>query len=112
MSAKKRAPKKDERKLTPVDLFRCQTEITTTLGPFRLGGPPKTTTRCTKEPTMVATEINPGEDGLCGSMSVCDSCFEVMQKQMTGVHYTRIELAMKPPTKPKALPKPRIQASR
>ena len=31
---------------------------------------------------MIATEVKPGEDGRIGSMSLCDRCFEVLQKQL------------------------------
>lgn len=40
---------------------------------------------------MIATESEPGGDGQIGKMAVCDECFAVMQKQVQGVTYERIE---------------------
>lgn len=40
---------------------------------------------------MIATESKPGRDGQIGKMAICDECFTVMQKQVQGVTYERIE---------------------
>lgn len=60
--------------LDPPDLKRCQVEITETLGPFRMGGPPVKTERCKNKPIVVAIEKEPGDDGRKGSMSICARC--------------------------------------
>lgn len=63
------------KKLIPPDLKRCQAEIggAFMLGPGRM--------RCENAPDVVVKETKPGEDGLCGSMSLCFSCFGAFQKQ-------------------------------
>jgi len=38
--------------------------------------------RCRQIPTVVATERKPGDDGQCGSMSLCDECKAVAKKQL------------------------------
>jgi hypothetical protein len=67
--------------LEPPDLDRCQADKPNGCGPFTLGGRPGLV-RCTSTPTVVATEVNPGDDGRIGSMSLCADCLEVFQKQM------------------------------
>jgi hypothetical protein len=37
--------------------------------------------RCGNKPTVIVTEREPGEDGLHGSMSLCDGCLAVLHKQ-------------------------------
>lgn len=63
--------------LEPADLTRCQCVITPAHGAFRLGPRPRPE-RCTNEPTYIAKEIAPGEDGLMGEMSLCEGCAEEM----------------------------------
>lgn len=71
------------KKLTPPDLLRCQAEKPNGESFMTLGGGPKLE-RCRREPTVIATEIKPGKDGQIGSMSLCDKCAAVLQKQMPG----------------------------
>jgi hypothetical protein len=66
--------------LTPPDTKRCQAEKPNGATFMSLGGVPKLV-RCTNKPTMIATEKEPGKDGQRGSMSLCDECFAVFQKQ-------------------------------
>lgn len=74
--------------LTPPDLKCCQAEKPGN-GPFTIGGAignPKNgyRVRCDAVPTVIVTEREPGDDGLCGSMSLCDGCHGEFQK-MFGV---------------------------
>jgi len=55
--------------------------------PFQAGGEigdPKDgyRIRCRNTPKVIATENEPGKDGLIGSMSLCDNCLKVFRKQM------------------------------
>ena len=70
-------------KLIPPDKKQCQAEKPNGHSFMTLGGRPGRE-RCTNKPTMLATEKKPGKDGQRGSMTVCDECFSVMQKQMPG----------------------------
>jgi len=72
-------------KLTPSDSRQCQADVPGN-GPFILGGEigdPNNgyRIRCKNKPTVIATENQPGEDGLVGSMSLCGTCQKVMKKQ-------------------------------
>jgi len=60
-------------KLIPPDLKQCQAEKPNGNSFMTLGGVPGLV-RCKEKPTVVAYENNPAEDGLKGSMSLCDSC--------------------------------------
>lgn len=72
--------------LEPADLTRCQAgKPNPNYGPFRYGGDPNPHIRCEEKPTVIATEKEPGEDGLRGEMSLCDNCMKVMVRQMPGV---------------------------
>ncbi|GAH06260.1 unnamed protein product, partial [marine sediment metagenome] len=78
--------KQAQKPLTPPDKERCQAEVPTG-GPFQIGGEigdPRNgyRVRCRKVPTVVATEVNPDTDGRRGSMSLCEDCREVFNKQM------------------------------
>jgi hypothetical protein len=66
--------------LTPPDLAQCQCDITE-YHPFVMGGPVRQTHRCTNVAQWLATETEPGPDGLKGSMSVCDRCAQELIKQ-------------------------------
>lgn len=61
--------------LIPPDYDRCQCEIKQgsfmTLGPRRME-------RCANKPVWLAVELVAGEDGQCGSMSLCNDCAKVM----------------------------------
>jgi len=64
--------------LIPPDYERCQAE--------RLGGSfmtlgPRKMERCKRPPVFIATEIKPGEDGQCGSMSLCAQCSKMLTKK-------------------------------
>jgi hypothetical protein len=67
--------------LTPPDHKQCQAEIPNGQNAFTLGGGHRMV-RCTNAATFIVTEVEPGADGLCGSMSVCDECKAVLIKQM------------------------------
>lgn len=78
--------------LIPPDTKQCQAETQEGGSAFRLGGRPRPK-RCTNVPTVIATEVRPGKDGVCGSMSLCDSCQAVMVKQL-GVGFATISPVM------------------
>lgn len=65
--------------LIPPDPKRCQAEKSIG-GPFSFG--PPGTTRCVKPPTVIVSEMKPGKDGLCGSMSLCDGCLVLLAQQV------------------------------
>lgn len=70
--------------LEPVDEERCQADgPNPEWSPFRLGPVPKRV-RCSNMPVWVATEKEPGKDGLRGSMSLCQPCKEVCDEQLAG----------------------------
>jgi hypothetical protein len=77
--------------LEPPDLKQCQAEKPNGYNFMTLGGRPGRV-RCTSKPTVIATEVKPGADGLTGSMSLCDDCRAVMEKQMPGhATFSKIE---------------------
>lgn len=63
--------------LIPPDYERCQ--ALRLPGSFMTLGPRKWE-RCSKAPDFIAVEVVPGDDGLCGSMSLCLACAERMMK--------------------------------
>ena len=72
--------------MIPPDLKQCQADKPTG-GPFILGGEigdPRNgyRIRCRNEPTVIAIENEPGEDGKRGSMSLCDRCKAAAIKQL------------------------------
>lgn len=67
--------------LTPPDVLQCQTDIPNGENSFTLGGGHKMV-RCTNAAAFIVTEVEPGADGQCGSMSVCDECKAVLIEQM------------------------------
>jgi hypothetical protein len=73
--------KKKKLTLTPPDKRQCQAEIPNGCNFMTLGGRPERI-RCSNKPTILATETAPGLDGLIGSMTLCDACFAVFQRQM------------------------------
>ena len=77
---KKYAEIEKEENFIQADLERCEAEITTQ-NPFGMGDSKKIE-RCSNKPTTVLTEKEKGEDGLKGSMSLCDSCLEVAKKEL------------------------------
>jgi hypothetical protein len=75
------APEKKEltaNDLIPPDFERCQCNPNVARhNPFTLG-PMPTPERCESKPVWLAVEIVPGSDGLHGSMSLCQSCAEIL----------------------------------
>lgn len=69
--------------LIPADRSQCQAEIPSG-NAFSLGGGAKML-RCKNSPTVIATEKEPGADGLRGSMSLCDECKSVLLRQVGDV---------------------------
>jgi hypothetical protein len=70
-------------KLIPLDLERCQAEVTI-YHPFLMGGSVRQTKRCEKKPTWLAKEAKAGKDGRRGSMTLCDECKAECEEQMRG----------------------------
>lgn len=67
--------------LTPPDLDRCQAEKPNRATALTLGGRQRLV-RCSERPTVIATENQAGEDGLIGSMSLCDDCSVELVRQL------------------------------
>ena len=63
-------------KLVPADLTQCQAQIPNGATAFTCGGIPELI-RCKNKPAYMAVEINPGEDGLRGYMTLCTDCKDV-----------------------------------
>lgn len=63
--------------LIPPDPDRCQAEHR--LGSFMTLGP-RSMVRCEAKPVYIAMETKPGEDGQCGSMSLCLACAKIMME--------------------------------
>ena len=66
--------------LTPPDFQQCQAYPNVARHSFMTLGPMPKPIRCTEPPVWLAVETKPGEDGLHGSMSVCQSCCELMME--------------------------------
>lgn len=68
--------------MTPPDKDRCQAEKPNGDSFMTLGGRYGGRVRCTSKPTMIITEVKPppGQTEL-GSMSLCDECKAVFDKQ-------------------------------
>jgi hypothetical protein len=64
-------------KLIPPDRNRCQANHLEGCWPdaehFMIIGP-RELVRCTNKPTVIVAETKPGQDGLIGSMSLCNEC--------------------------------------
>lgn len=78
--------------MTPPDRSRCQARIPGN-GPFTMGGfigDPRDgyRVRCSQKPTVIVTERQPGADGFCGSMSLCDRCWAELLKQSGDAYVT------------------------
>lgn len=64
--------------LIPPDFNRCQAFPNVARhSPFTLGPMPKPV-RCVSKPVWLAVETKAGEDGLKGSMTLCQSCAELL----------------------------------
>ena len=70
-------------KLIPPDKKQCQRNFLEGCWPdakhFMVMGP-KNLRRCTNKPVVIAYEKNVGEDGVKGSMSLCQTCWSDMIK--------------------------------
>jgi hypothetical protein len=77
------------------DLDQCQAEKPSgdTFG--TLGGGVLRRVRCPNPPSFIATEREPGKDGLVGSMSLCSGCKAVFEKQMGVLFATFKEISPK-----------------
>lgn len=68
----------DANDLIPPDFNQCQAYPNVAKhSPFHLGPMPKPV-RCEAAPVWLAVEIKPGKDGLHGSMTLCQSCADLM----------------------------------
>jgi len=76
-----------KKELTPIDFDRCQVMKPNGNSFMTLGGQPGLE-RCTKKPTFIISEDNPGKDGRRGSMSMCGICYSVFKKQWPGEKHT------------------------
>lgn len=66
--------------LTPPDFKQCQAMPNVAKhSPFSLG-PMPTPVRCENTPVWMAVETKPGRDGVDGSMTLCQSCCELMME--------------------------------
>lgn len=81
-SKKSRKPR-----LEPIDLKRCQCEVTQAHSFMSFGPRPKPD-RCNQKPVWIATEVQPGPDGLRGSMSLCEAHRQSLIKKMGEEHAT------------------------
>ena len=64
--------------LIPPDHTRCQASPNVlSWTPFSLGPMPDPV-RCESKPIWLVTEVVPGADGLCGSMTLCGRCANLM----------------------------------
>jgi len=64
-------------KLEPPDYKRCQAEKKE--GSFMTLGP-RYISRCKNKPVVVLVERKKDKDGLQGSMSLCQECFDIFKK--------------------------------
>jgi hypothetical protein len=76
-------------KLIPPDFERCQSEITT-YHPFVMGGNPYQTNRCENKPAWLATEPERKDKKKRGSMTLCEKCKPICEKQMPGVEFKKL----------------------
>lgn len=71
----------------PPDPTRCQALVPNGYNFMTLGGRPGRD-RCTNLSSVIVKEQVPGDDGKCGSMSLCESCLIVFSKQMPNTKVT------------------------
>ena len=65
--------------LTPPDPERCQANPNVLRwSPFSLGPMPEPV-RCSNPAAWLAEEVRPGKDGLCGAMTLCEGCADLMR---------------------------------
>jgi len=77
--------------MIPIDKERCQAENPNGQSFMTLGGGHKMI-RCENRPTVIATEIKAGSDGLKGSMTMCDDCLKVANEQLPKGFFDLVEL--------------------
>lgn len=70
---------KTQTKLEPIDFTRCQAVIRE--GSFMTFGP-RSQKRCEYEPSYVAIDKDPDEDGMRGGMALCSDCQKVCENEM------------------------------
>ena len=77
----------------PADKKQCQAEKRIGSA-WSLGGVPEFK-RCTEKPVVIAYEIQPGDDGEKGSMSLCSDCMNKFKSQMgtEGYKFEKISVA-------------------
>lgn len=66
--------------LIPPDFEQCQAYPNVARHSFMTLGPRPEPVRCKNRPVWLAVETKPGKDGLHGSMTVCQSCCELMME--------------------------------
>lgn len=76
--------------MIPVDRNQCQGEKIVN-NAFTIGGVP-TYIRCPNKPICIVTENKPGADGQIGSMSLCEHCLEIAEKQLPKDYFKISEL--------------------
>ena len=71
------------------DLAQCEAEKPNLkYNPFGLGhglDSSQRMLRCTPKPTYIATEVKPGPDGEIRTMSLCDDCKKVCERDLKGL---------------------------
>lgn len=70
-----------QKPLEPPDEDRCQAEKSNGVNFMTMGGRHEMV-RCKAKPIVIIEELQPGKDGLCGSMSLCAECWKVAIKQL------------------------------
>lgn len=68
-------------KIEPINFDQCQAEVPNGHTFMTMGGRPGRI-QCTNAPLYILREVEPGDDGQHGHMSLCESCFGVFKKQM------------------------------
>lgn len=79
--------------MTPIDKDRCQAEMQNGATFMTLGGRPKMA-RCVNKPTVIVTETKAGDDGLKGSMCLCDNCLRVAETQLPKGFFDIVKLIL------------------
>ena len=69
--------------LIPPDFKQCQAEKPNGNTFMTLGGVPGYK-RCTQRPVFLATEKEPGDDGVIGNMTLCAECYVQLERQIPG----------------------------
>ena len=77
--------------MIPIDKDRCQAEKPNKVNSFTLGGEKKLI-RCDNKPTVIATETKPDRQGIKGSMTMCEECFEVAKNQLSEYYFTIVRI--------------------